>query len=109
MRTCGSSGESPARWFRPSERAAARTLGRRPGGIGALTDQHLASGIMWVPAALPYAIFGFYAIYRWLDEQEGSAFEAGGGFDGGSRVPIHGGGRRPGPRNRPRRRPLTRV
>lgn len=87
-------------------------LAHRPGGISALTDQRLASGIMWVPAALPYAAFGFFAIYRWLDEQEGGFLDSSGGRDGGSRVPPRGGrgdGRRRGSHRHRPRRSLTRV
>jgi cytochrome c oxidase assembly factor CtaG len=39
----------------------------RPGGISALTDQHLAAGIMWGPGSVPYALVIFVTLYRWLD------------------------------------------
>lgn len=48
---------------------------RRNGGISALTDQHLAAGVMWVPASLPWTLLIFILIYRWL-------------ADGQSAVPI---------------------
>jgi len=41
-------------------------LASRPGGLSALADQHLAAGIMWGPGSVPYAIFVFVALYRWL-------------------------------------------
>jgi cytochrome c oxidase assembly factor CtaG len=36
------------------------------GGLSALTDQQLAAGIMWGPGSIPYALFVFIALYRWL-------------------------------------------
>lgn len=42
------------------------SLGSRPGGISALADQQLAAGIMWGPGSIPFAIFVFLALYRWL-------------------------------------------
>ncbi len=44
---------------------------RRDGGISALTDQHLAAGVMWVPASLPWSLLIFILIYRWLADGEG--------------------------------------
>ncbi|HEY2600425.1 MAG TPA: cytochrome c oxidase assembly protein [Thermoleophilaceae bacterium] len=41
-------------------------LGSRPGGLSALADQQLAAGIMWGPGSIPFAIFVFVALYRWL-------------------------------------------
>jgi cytochrome c oxidase assembly factor CtaG len=38
----------------------------RPGGLSALADQQLAAGIMWGPGSIPYALFVFVALYRWL-------------------------------------------
>jgi putative membrane protein len=43
---------------------------RRDGGISALTDQHLAAGVMWVPASLPWSLLIFVLLYRWLAEGE---------------------------------------
>jgi cytochrome c oxidase assembly factor CtaG len=45
-------------------------LSSRPGGISALTDQQFAGGMMWGPGSIPFAIVVFWAIYRWLDEDE---------------------------------------
>jgi len=42
-------------------------LARRPLGLGALADQQLAAGVMWVPASVPYTIAVLAAAYRWLD------------------------------------------
>lgn len=42
----------------------------RPGGISALTDQHLAGGVMWVPAGLPWALLVFVVLFRWIAESE---------------------------------------
>ncbi|HVC88224.1 MAG TPA: cytochrome c oxidase assembly protein [Gaiellaceae bacterium] len=42
-------------------------LGHRPLGLSALSDQHLAAGIMWVPASIPYSIAIYVAAYAWLD------------------------------------------
>jgi len=47
-------------------------LPSRPGGLSALADQQLAAGIMWGPGSIPYALFVFVALYRWL-EPGGSA------------------------------------
>ena len=52
-------------------------LAARPGGLSALADQHLAAGVMWGPGSVPYAIFVFVALYRWL-ESEDEAPDAGG-------------------------------
>jgi len=43
------------------------SLASRPGGLSALSDQQIAAGIMWVPAAIPITIAIFIAAYRWLD------------------------------------------
>lgn len=43
-------------------------LAHRPGGISALTDQHLAAGVMWVPAALPWALAVFIWLFKWIAE-----------------------------------------
>lgn len=45
-------------------------LAARPGGLSALADQHLAAGIMWGPGSVPYAIFVFVALYRWLASED---------------------------------------
>jgi putative membrane protein len=45
-------------------------LTHRPGGISALTDQQFAGGMMLGPGSITYAIVVFWAIYRWLDEEE---------------------------------------
>lgn len=45
-------------------------LASRPGGLSALADQHLAAGIMWGPGSVPYAIFVFVALYRWLAAED---------------------------------------
>ncbi|HKN93539.1 MAG TPA: cytochrome c oxidase assembly protein [Thermoleophilaceae bacterium] len=37
------------------------------GGLSALADQQLAAGIMVGPGSIPYAVFVFLALYRWLD------------------------------------------
>jgi cytochrome c oxidase assembly factor CtaG len=43
-------------------------LAHRPGGISALADQHLAAGVMWVPASIPFTIAVLVAAYRLLDQ-----------------------------------------
>lgn len=49
-------------------------LQTRPGGLSALGDQQVAAGIMWGPGSIPYAVFVFVALYRWLGRvQEGQA------------------------------------
>jgi len=45
-------------------------LASRPGGLSALADQHLAAGIMWGPGSVPYALFVFVALYRWLATED---------------------------------------
>ena len=45
------------------------TLASRPGGLSALGDQQLAAGIMLGPGSIPYALFVFVALYRWLGTQ----------------------------------------
>jgi cytochrome c oxidase assembly factor CtaG len=53
--------------FAPSPLYAGyESLGSRPGGISALADQQLAAGIMWGPGSIPFGIFVFLALYRWL-------------------------------------------
>jgi cytochrome c oxidase assembly factor CtaG len=42
----------------------------RPGGISALADQQLAGGVMWGPGSITYSLIVFWAIYRWLDDDE---------------------------------------
>jgi len=42
----------------------------RPGGISPLTDQQLAGGMMWGPGSIPFAIVVFWALYRWLGDDE---------------------------------------
>ena len=46
------------------------SLASRPGGISALTDQQLASGVMWGPGSITYGVIVFWAIYRWLGVEE---------------------------------------
>ena len=52
-------------------------LAARPGGLSALADQHLAAGIMWGPGSVPYALFVFVALYRWLASED-QTLDAGG-------------------------------
>ncbi|MGA8016175.1 MAG: cytochrome c oxidase assembly protein [Candidatus Dormiibacterota bacterium] len=43
-------------------------------GLGALADQELAGGIMWMIGSIPMAISGFWLIYQWAsDAQEPGA------------------------------------
>lgn len=42
-------------------------LAHRPWGLSALADQHLAAGIMWVPASIPLTIAVFVAAYRFFE------------------------------------------
>ncbi len=42
------------------------TVRQREGGLSAIDDQHLAAGIMWVPASLPWSLLVFMTIYYWL-------------------------------------------
>ena len=42
------------------------SLPSRPGGLSALADQQLAAGVMWGPGSVPFGIFVFVALYRWL-------------------------------------------
>lgn len=44
------------------------TVRQREGGLSAIDDQHLAAGVMWVPASLPFSLLIFILIYRWLAE-----------------------------------------
>jgi putative membrane protein len=48
-------------------------LPRRPGGISALADQHLAAGIMWVPGSIPFTIAIGVLAYRWLEPKGGAS------------------------------------
>lgn len=50
--------------------SAYASLPSRPGAISALTDQQLAGGMMWGPGSIPFAIVVFWALYRWLDDEE---------------------------------------
>jgi cytochrome c oxidase assembly factor CtaG len=51
-------------------------LHARPGGLTGLADQQIAAGIMWGPGSIPYAVFVFIALYRWL-APESDADDAG--------------------------------
>ena len=42
----------------------------RPGGISALSDQHLAAGMMWVPGSIPFTIVILFLAYRWLQAND---------------------------------------
>jgi putative membrane protein len=53
--------------------AAYADLRHRPGGISALADQHLAAGVMWVPASIPWSIAIFALIYMWVADRDGLA------------------------------------
>jgi putative membrane protein len=48
------------------------SLGQRPGGLSALSDQQLAAGVMWVPGSVPYCIILVAVVLRWLDPAVGS-------------------------------------
>jgi putative membrane protein len=48
------------------------SLGQRPGGLSALSDQQLAAGVMWVPGSVPYCIVLVVVALRWLDPAAGS-------------------------------------
>lgn len=50
--------------------SAYASLPSRPGGISALADQQLASGVMLGPGSLPFAIAIFYGLYVWLGNEE---------------------------------------
>jgi putative membrane protein len=50
--------------------SAYASLPSRPGGISALGDQQLASGVMLGPGSIPYAIAIFYGLYVWLGSEE---------------------------------------
>jgi cytochrome c oxidase assembly factor CtaG len=39
-------------------------------GLSALSDQQLASGVMWGPGSIPYAVVVFYCLYAWLGTDE---------------------------------------
>jgi cytochrome c oxidase assembly factor CtaG len=41
----------------------------RPGGLSALTDQHIAAGVMLVPGSITFAIVAGVALTRWLAEE----------------------------------------
>jgi cytochrome c oxidase assembly factor CtaG len=51
-------------------------LASRPGGLSALADQQLAAGIMLGPGSIPYAVFVFMALYRWLAPVEAEGISA---------------------------------
>jgi putative membrane protein len=40
------------------------------GSLSPLTDQQLASGVMWGPGSIPYALVVFYELYVWLGGDE---------------------------------------
>jgi putative membrane protein len=42
-------------------------LSGRPWGLSALADQQIASGVMWVPASVPWIALTLVCIYGWLD------------------------------------------
>jgi cytochrome c oxidase assembly factor CtaG len=42
-------------------------------GYPSLADQQLAAGVMWGPGSIPYAVFVFAAVYRWLAPEALSA------------------------------------
>ncbi len=48
------------------------SLGQRPGGLSALSDQQLAAGVMWVPGSVPYCIVLAVVVLRWLDPAVGA-------------------------------------
>lgn len=50
-------------WYSPYAK-----LQHRPGGISAITDQHLAGGIMWIPASIPWGVAIIVWVYRWVAE-----------------------------------------
>lgn len=71
--------------------SAYAALGHRPGGISALTDQHLGAGVMWVPASLPWALAVFVLVYRWVpDVQSRRTGGTGGTGVAGSAPPLPG-------------------
>jgi putative membrane protein len=41
----------------------------RPWNMSPLTDQQLASGVMWGPGAVPFSVAVFVGIYRWLSAE----------------------------------------
>jgi len=45
------------------------SLPHRPGGLSALADQQVASGVMWVPGSLAYTIAIVVFFYRWLEPE----------------------------------------
>jgi putative membrane protein len=52
--------------------SAYASLGQRPGGLSALSDQQLAAGVMWVPGSVPYCIVLVVVALRWLDPAAGA-------------------------------------
>jgi putative membrane protein len=44
-------------------------LSHRPWGLSALADQQLASGVMWVPASVPWIALALACVYGWLDPE----------------------------------------
>lgn len=45
----------------------------RHGGLSAIADQHLAAGVMWVMASLPWSLAVFLLLYRWVSDREWGA------------------------------------
>jgi cytochrome c oxidase assembly factor CtaG len=39
-------------------------------GLSALSDQQLASGVMWGPGSIPYAVVVIYCLYAWLGSDD---------------------------------------
>lgn len=39
-------------------------------GVSRLSDQQIASGVMWGPGSIPYAVVVFYCLYAWLGGDE---------------------------------------
>jgi putative membrane protein len=70
--------------------SAYTSLPHRPGGISALTDQHLGAGVMWVPASLPWALAVFVLVYRWVPDVQSRRTGGTGGTSvaGGSPPPT---------------------
>jgi putative membrane protein len=81
--------------FAPSPLYSAYSeLHSRPGGLSALADQQLAAGIMWGPGSIPYAVFVFVALYRWVAPERDAADANRNGRPGAGRgEPLAGGTR----------------
>ena len=45
-------------------------LAHRPGGISALTDQHIAAGVMLGPGSVAAMLFVFVGLFRWLGQED---------------------------------------